>query len=342
MSMRRSLLGFGAFAVVSLLVTAVMWNTLTRSLPGASASYTATFTDVLGLRPGDDVRIAGVRVGKVTKVGLDSGNRARVTFLVQREQTVYGDTKAMIRYQNLIGQRFIALAPGGKGEHRPLRPGGAIPVERTEPSFDLSGLFNGFQPLLDVLRPEQVNELTGTLLLALQGDGVSLSAFITQAVTVAGDFQRRDAILSEVIANLAGVVQGLAHRGDELNTLVTQTKEVISGLYAQGQSLEASTARLATATTSLTQLLGMTRPPLATAQDATHEALSVLIANGAKLDRAAVDLPAILADIGKATQDGAYTSAYLCSLDISLYGVLLPRGLISQIGGDSRTAVCRP
>ena len=66
MSYRKSLFGFSIFAVVSLLVTWVIWSTLQRSVDGDTKSYSATFSDVLGLKPGDDVRISGVRVGRAT------------------------------------------------------------------------------------------------------------------------------------------------------------------------------------------------------------------------------------------------------------------------------------
>ncbi len=193
-----------------------------------------------------------------------------------------------------------------------------------------------------MLQPEQVNSLSNTFVQALQGDGVSLSTFITQAAALASNFQRRDAILSSVITNLSGVMSGLARRGDELETLVTQTRALIGGLYAQGQSLQASTVQIADATTALVAMIGQIQPKLALAQNATRDALTLLIANGEKLDRAAVDLPAILADIGKFTQNGTYANAYICSLDVSLYGVLFPRGLFNQIGGNSHSAVCRP
>ncbi|MEV6770831.1 MCE family protein [Nocardia sp. NPDC051030] len=344
MSIRKPLIGFTLFAIVAILVTSVIWNTLARSVDGPTNTYKATFTDVLGLREGDDVRMAGVRVGKVEKIELDKKNQAEVTFIVQRDQSLYGDTKALVRYQNLIGQRYVALAPDKKpgGSHTPLRNNGAIPIERTEPSFDISGLLNGFQPLFQALQPEQVNNLSNTFVQALQGDGVSLSAFITQAATLASDFQRRDAILADVITNLSGVMQGLAKRGDELETLVTQTRSLIGGLYAQGQSLQASTVQIADATTALVGMLGQIQPKLSLAQSATKDALTLLIANGAKLDQAAVDFPAILANVGKFTQNGTYANAYLCSLDVSLYGVLFPRGLFNQIGGNSHSAVCRP
>ncbi|MBF6328820.1 MCE family protein [Nocardia transvalensis] len=347
MSIRKPLIGFSIFAIVSILVTVVVWNTLARTVGGPTNTYSATFTDVLGLREGDDVRMAGVRVGKVEKIEVQrtpetKSHVAKVTFVVQRNQTLYNNTKALVRYQNLIGQRYVALAPGNKGDNTPLKNHGSIPVDRTEPSFDISGLLNGFQPLFQVLQPEQVNNLSNTFIQALQGDGVSLSAFITQAAAVAGDFQRRDAILSDVITNLSAVMQGLAKRGDELETLVTQTRALIGGLYDQGQSLQSSTVQIATATTSLVDMINQVQPKINAAQTSTRDALTLLIANGAKLDQAAVDVPDLLSNLGRMTSEGTYANAYVCSLDVSLYGVLLPRGLATQIGGNSHSAVCRP
>ncbi|MFR9753693.1 MCE family protein [Nocardia sp. 004] len=347
MSIRKPLIGFSLFVVVSILVTMVVWNTLARRVNGDTYTYTATFSDVLGLHEGDDVRMAGVRVGKVEKIELNRDVDLRkvvaeVTFVVQRDQTVYDDTKALVRYQNLIGQRYVALAAGEAPNPTPLRDNESIPLERTEPSFDISALLNGFQPLFQVLQPEQVNRLSETFIQALQGDGVSLSAFIVQAAQLASDFQRRDAILSDVITNLSGVMSGLAKRGDELETLVTQTRALIGGLYEQGQSLLASTEQIASATTSLVDMMGRIQPELRTAQNSTSAALALLLENGAKLDQAAIDLPNVLAAAGRHSSEGAYANAYMCGLDVSLYGVLFPRGVFSQIGGTSHSAVCRP
>nr|WP_067667314.1 MlaD family protein [Nocardia miyunensis] len=347
MKERRAAIGFTAFALAALLVTVMMWNTLSRTIYGPTDSYSATFTDVLGLRPGDDVRIAGVRVGKVDAIGTvrDPASRkyvASVRFRVQRNQHLYHDTKALVRYENLIGQRYVALEPGTKGAPTPLQAGGSIPLAQTEPSFDISELLNGFEPLFQTLQPEQVNDLTDTLIQALQGSGVSLSAFITQAAGLAGDFQRRDAILADVIANLSAVMKSLAARGDQLETLITQTRALVGGLYQQGKSLLASTEQIGIATNSMEQLVTRIQPQIALVQDSAHDALTMLLAHGAQLDQTAIDLPRMLSDLGGATQDGAYASAYVCSLDVSLYGILLPRGILTRIGPNSHSAVCRP
>ncbi|MBR7551853.1 MCE family protein, partial [Mycobacterium tuberculosis] len=84
----------------SILGTVLVWNTLERTVSGGTNTYTAGFTDVRGLREGDDVRMAGVRVGKVDKIELARDDRnasvAEVTFIVQRDQTIYEDTKALV------------------------------------------------------------------------------------------------------------------------------------------------------------------------------------------------------------------------------------------------------
>ncbi|TCK00749.1 MCE family protein [Nocardia alba] len=341
MSIRKPLIGFSIFALVSLLVTVVVWNTLARTVDGDTRKYTAIFTDVLGLRPGDDVRMAGVRVGKVETIELDGKNDAKVSFIVQSDQTLFNDTKALVRYQNLIGQRYVALTPGKTPSPKALESGSTIPLDRTEPSFDISALLNGFQPLFQALEPAEVNAMSETLIQALQGDGVSLSAFIVQAAQLATDFQRRDAILSDVITNLSGVMAGLAKRGDELETLITQTRALIGGLYDQGQSLQASTVSLADSTTALVSMMTKIQPKLAATQNSTTAALNLLLANGAKLDQVAIDMPSMLADLGRMTSEGTHANAYLCGLDISLYGVIFPRGLVSQIGGTGHSEVCR-
>lgn len=337
---RGALIGFSLFAIVALGLTYVMWSTLLRSIDGETNKYTATFTDVLGLHVGDDVRMAGVRVGRIDSIELDSANHPRVKFEVQADQHLYGNTKALVRYQNLIGQRYVALA-AGPGDAAPLPAGGAIPLDRTEGSFDISALLGGFQPLFSVLQPDQVNSLSETLVQALQGDGVSLSALITEASGLASTFEQRDVILGSVIDNLGVVLAGLANRSNELQTLIAQTRGLVEGLYGQGELLKSSVDTVAVSTNSLVQMIGEVKPGIVRAQDTATTGIGLLISNGAALDRAAIELPEILTGLARFSSFGAYGNAYLCSLDVSLWGILLPRGLLTQVGGNQHSEVCR-
>ncbi|RMI30323.1 MlaD family protein [Nocardia stercoris] len=340
MKVGRSLAGFGLFTVVAVLLTYTMWSTLQRTVAGPTQSYSAIFSDVLGLRVGDDVRMAGVRVGRIDGIDFTDGYQARVDFRMEADQHITDTTKALVRYQNLIGQRYVALVAGADPGHR-VPAGSQIPVQRTEPSFDVSALLSGFEPLFSVLQPQQINDLSETLIQALQGNQVSLSNLITQAATLASTFGQRDKILGDVLTNLGSVVSGLAHRSGDLETLITQTRALMDGLYAQGESLKSSVTRVATSTDSLVSLLAQVKPGMATAQDNATAGVELLLANGAALDRAAVQLPDFLNGLARFTSYGTYGNAYICRLDVSLWNVVLPPGVFSQVGGNSQSEVCR-
>lgn len=340
MRLARTIAGFSIFAVIAIVLTYTIWSTLQRSVPGETETYSATFTDVMGVRVGDDVRMAGVRVGRVDAIEFEPDYQARLVLRIEERQRLTDTTKALVRYQNLIGQRYIALLPGAeKGVE--VAPGSHIPVERTEPSFDVSALLSGFEPLFSVLQPDQINSLSDTLIQALQGDGVSLSALITQAAELATTFGERDEILGAVITNLSSVIAGLANRSQELETLITQTRGLMDALYAQGETLKASVDTVARSTDALTGLIATVKPDIALAQNEATTAVELLLLNGAALDQAAIELPNVLNGLARFTGYGAYGNAYICNLDVSLWGVLFPPGLFSQIGGDSQSEVCR-
>ncbi len=115
MKARGALIGLSLFMVVALTLTWMVYVTLRRDVAGSTVPYAAVFTDVFGLREGDDVRMAGVRVGRVEKVELE-GARAKVSFVVQSDQTVFGNTVASVTYQNIVGQRYLGLSLGKQGE----------------------------------------------------------------------------------------------------------------------------------------------------------------------------------------------------------------------------------
>ena len=115
-----SLIKLIVFIVVTVLATGVLAATIGNFRFGGSTAYRALFTDATGLLKGDDVRIAGVRVGEIDGVSVTRhGDRslALVSFSVQSDRPLADSTLAQIRYRNLVGQRYVALSEGaGSGE----------------------------------------------------------------------------------------------------------------------------------------------------------------------------------------------------------------------------------
>src|SRR5215467_12640843 len=121
------------FVVVTAVVTAILGISIASTGGSATTGYHAVFSDVTGLVVGDDVDIAGVRIGQVSGISIYRRNQALVSFAVQPGRPLPSSVTATIRYLNLVGQRYVELGQGTGPVGRTLRPGGTIPLSRTTP-----------------------------------------------------------------------------------------------------------------------------------------------------------------------------------------------------------------
>src|SRR3954454_11244520 len=126
------IIGAVGLAGVALLVMAAF---RAQDLPviGGGDTYYAAFSESGGLKANDEVRIAGVRVGKVESVGLE-GDHVKVTFRVDTDSGFGKDTNAAIKVKTLLGAMYPSLEPAGSGQ---LGEGSEIPVERTSSPYDV-------------------------------------------------------------------------------------------------------------------------------------------------------------------------------------------------------------
>ena len=108
-------------------------------LIGGGDTYYAAFTEAGGLKPNDEVRIAGVRVGKVETVELD-GDHVQVTFRVDGGAEFGTETAPAIKVKTILGAMYLALEPAGSGQ---LEEGAEIPLERTTSPYDVVEAFSG-------------------------------------------------------------------------------------------------------------------------------------------------------------------------------------------------------
>ncbi|GAB10144.1 Mce family protein [Gordonia araii NBRC 100433] len=339
MSIRKPLIGFSLFAVMALLLTYTIWSTLERSGPRSTNEYSAVFNDAAGLASGDDVRMAGVRVGRVSTIKLENG-KARVDFTVDSGQRVYAATKAAIRYQNLIGQRYIALSLVD-GQPRTELAAGERLKQESEDSFDVTRLLAGFQPLFETLTSEQINGLSEGLIAVFQGDQVSLKNTVAQVSTLANDMANRDEVIGSIIAHLSGVMRDLSRQGSQMSDLVKGTGDLVASLNSNSAAFGKAVSEIGRTASGFGNILGQTQNSLATAGNDAAAATNKLIKLGSKLDRAAVELPVFLAHFPMVMGEGAHLNIYACDLDIAFGDVLLPPGLLNKLGGTAHSEACR-
>lgn len=210
----RSLAKISVVAAVSVLLFGIIMNAVVNPVAGETKTYTADFTDVSGLRPNGDVRVRGVQVGKVQEIDIvqqDGQTIARVRFTTTMEQPVTTATKLAVKYQNLTGVRYVDMESPDGGA-----PTDTVPLARTTPSFDLTTLFNGLQPVLATMNTNEINEISQNALTLLQGDGDGLAPML-DSLQKLGDFATdRQQVISTLVANLARISDSFGGKSDAI------------------------------------------------------------------------------------------------------------------------------
>jgi phospholipid/cholesterol/gamma-HCH transport system substrate-binding protein len=313
------LLKMAVFAVVTVTLTAVLGLTIANTTLGPTSGYTARFTDVTGLNPGDDIRMSGVRIGQVTDISVVDDRYADVRFDVEASRRLPRTVTATVKYRNLIGQRYVSLGLGvdtGAGAGDPdavLRPGDLIPPARTRPALNLTQLFNGFQPLFQALRPEEVNKLAGELIQVLQGEGGTIDSVLAHTASLTTTIAGKDQVIGQVIDNLNTVLTTVNDRTGELSGLIDQLQQLASGLAAQRQPIGEAIGALGELTASTAGLLGSVRPPLKGDIAALGALAGNLADHGDTVDRFLAGLPHKLRTITRVATYGGWFNYYLCS-----------------------------
>lgn len=302
------------FAVVTVTLTALLGLTIANTTLGETSGYVARFTDATGLNEGDDIRMSGVRIGQITDIAVVDDKWADVRFDVEASRRLPKSVTATIKYRNLIGQRYIALAIGSGETNAVLRPGDTIPLDRTQPALNLTQLFNGFQPLFQALQPDQVNKLAGELIQVLQGEGGTIDSVLAHTASLASTVASKDKVIGQVVDNLNVVLTTVNERTTEVSGLIDQLQQLASGLAAQRQPIGDAISALGDLTQSTAGLLESARPPIKEDIAALGRLAGNLADHGDTVDKFLAGLPNKVQTISRVSSYGGWYNYYLCSM----------------------------
>jgi phospholipid/cholesterol/gamma-HCH transport system substrate-binding protein len=322
----------GAFSLVLLLFTAIIIIVFGQLRFDRTSGYSAEFSNASGLRAGQFVRASGVEVGKVAKVELvDGGQRVRVTFNVDRTLPLYQSTTAQIRYQDLIGNRYLELARGdGEGADRVLPPGGFIPLSRTQPALDLDALIGGFKPVFRALDPDKVNNIAQSIITVFQGQGGTINDILDQTAQLTSALADRDQAIGEVITNLNTVLATTVKHQKEFDQTVNNFEVLITGLKNRADPIADATANISNVAGTLGDLLADNRPILKDTIAHLENVAQPLVDGRAEVDDVLTRLPNSLKILGRGGGVyGDFFNFYMCDLTLKLNGL--------QPGGPVRT-----
>jgi phospholipid/cholesterol/gamma-HCH transport system substrate-binding protein len=221
----------GVAMALSVVLLILLTNTLTNPVAATTRAYTALYTDASGLHPDGDVRVRGVRVGKVDSVELvrkDGQNLAEVKFTLDKKYGVVGVTRLAIKFQALTGVRYVDVTDPAEG-YRDADLITEVPTSMTQPSFDVTALFNGLQPVLATLSPEEINTFAANAASFLTGDGSGLEPLLESIRRLTEFVSDRQQVIATLMNNLAGVSDAIGGASQKFIHLVDLANQPVDG-----------------------------------------------------------------------------------------------------------------
>lgn len=308
-------LKFGVFGGVMVLMTAGLFAVFSEYRSGTAHGYSAVFTDVSSLEPGDTVRVSGIRVGTVTGVSLQTDNKVVVQFDADPEIVLTTGTRAAVRYLNLVGDRYLELLDG-PGSTEIQAAGSQIPTERTEPALDLDLLLGGLKPVIRGLDAQDVNALTNSLIQILQGQSSNVESLFAKTASFTNAIADNGETVQQLVDNLNAVMTTVAKDGDKFSGAVDRLEQLITGLAADGDPIGEAITALDNGTASLADLLNHARQPLAGSIDQLNRVAPLLEKDEPLLDISLQKLPENYKKVVRLGAYGSFLNQYLCGISV--------------------------
>ena len=271
----------GAISLVVLAVTLVA-ALRADDLPiiGGGDTYHAMFTEAGGLKVNDEVRIAGVRVGKVDEVEL-AGDEVRVSFKVDDAADFGSDTRAAIKVKTILGSMFLALEPAGGGR---LDEGATIPAARTSSPFDVVEAFEGLASTSAQIDTDQLAESLTTLADLTRNTPEEFRGALDGLSRLSSNVAAKDEQLNTLLVNLERVSTVLDERDQDIVKLMEDSDVLFRALVARREAVHDLLVSSTTLSQELTRLIDQSREDLKPALAHLENVVAVLNKNEDNLD----------------------------------------------------------
>lgn len=310
MNKQRNPIATGAISLtlIGLLLLAAFYS---DDLPivGGGTSYAADFSEAAGLVPGNEVRVAGVKVGKVTKVKLN-GDRVRVTFKV-KDAWVGDRTTAMIRIKTLLGQKFLSLDPQGS---QPLSPGDPIPKERTLAPYDVNEAFNGLATTVGQIDTKQLADSFTVLSETFKNSPEHVRGALDGLSALSKTISSRDEQLAKLLDNTRQLTKTLADRNAEFEKLLADGNLLLGELRKRRAAISAVLDGTRDLARELSGLVQDNQNQLRPALEQLGRVTTILQRNQDNLDRSLALMAPFYRVFANTLGNGRWFDTYICGL----------------------------
>ena len=262
-------------AIGLLLIGAVLllaFNVQKLPILGRGTTYQAAFTEAGGLKTGDDVLVAGVKVGKVKKIELD-GAQVLVTFKLTEPTRLGTRTGAQVKLKTLLGQKYLALDPEGAGE---LKGGSTIPTSRTIPSYDVVDAFSQLTTTTEQIDVPQLSKSLDVMATEFKDSPPQVKASLEGLTRLSRSIASRDQQLDELLAHAKNVSGTLAARNGEVASLIKDGDLLLAELQKRRAAIHTLLTNTAALASQVTGLVRDNRAQLQPALTQLQQVLSTL------------------------------------------------------------------
>ncbi|MFI6266562.1 MCE family protein [Micromonospora sp. NPDC051006] len=277
-------------------------------------SYQAAFHDASGLVVGNEVRVAGVRVGAVTAVELATGPQpyVRVRFRVDDDGVRLGrDTGATIRIKTVLGQKYLALTPAGPDR---LPADGQIPLERTAAPFDVVQAVTGLADTLDQVDTDQLATAFTTLSETFADTPGSVNSSLVGLSRLSRTVAERDAELRALLGRARQVTDVLATRDEEFRRLVADGEALLAEVSRRRDAIHRLLVGTDELATELSGLVADNRTQLEPALRKLRDVVAVLQRNRDELEQTVQRMAPFVTAFANVVGNGRWFDSYLSGL----------------------------
>lgn len=289
------------------------------------STRTAELSDAGGLRAGDDVRIAGLKVGKVTGIKLKS-DHVTVTFGLGNIQL--GDsTRAYVKSNNALGSKFLALQPEGSGDVPD------IPISHTDPGYSANEELGTLTRATGQIDAQKVARSMESLSAVLSGTPKEFRSALQGVSNLSRTVSSRDQELQTLLGKASDVSKILAERSGDITSILSNGSQLFDELAARRQILRKLLRDITTATDQLRGLVADNKASLKPSLAQLQSTATMLTHYEGTLDFALKNIPRYVRSLGESVASGPFFDAYIANLtspeDLITGGIA---GLVKQEG----------